>query len=1205
MHKSDLAYTSLACCCYTTPQTVTMAEFALGLTKTAVEGTVSRVKSAMEEEAKLKVRVQNDLVFITGEFEMMQSFLYAASAERTENKVVQTWVRQAVAEIKQPKARVEDVSQRNTRYNLIGDSGGGGGSISKLAVNVPSLSDQQQQATAASAAKASSSAFSILTEVWEAAGKKRSGTGDLRKLINNGGNGLQVISVWGNYTSTAGDAAHLHLGTSSCVLGEVYNDPEICNEFRIRAWVKLMHPFNTHQFLNSLLTQFHASCHRLAENINAGKVEFQTVDDHLVKADILKRLNEHRYLVVLEDLFSVLEWDVIRMYLPNSNNGSRIVVSTQQLGLAISCTGKPYKVSELKSFSGGQSLCAFYHKRDDPPQRAREWMEKIELLGREQELQDLVGCLYRNPGVTSVWGIEGVGKSSLVRHLYHTEMLGLLRGRKEFGKFGWVNVTHPFDLTEFSKHALLDFHSDDLKAKEAVAIGMMEGQDPIQGCCKFLHREKCFFVIDGLQSTHDWDLIRAAFLSKPIKSNIVVITTEASVAKYCVDHKDQVLNILGLGSEAALSLLLKTAGARKRMTPQEMAVSNLTITKCGGLSKVIVAIGDWCHEFKEKIPSLNYINDDFLGKLEKDSRFHNLKGLFTWMQSYFDGCPDSLKPCIFYLSVFPLGHNIRRMRLIRRWVAEGYSRDKFGSTIGKQGELLFSELIKLSIIQRQQQESPRKVDMCQVNGFFWEYIISRPMEDNLVFTLDGNCSINSQHVGQHLAISSGWDRDKIVFESMDLSRLRSLTVFGDWRSFFISSNANMRLLRVLDLEDTSGVRDGDIEKIGIHLPRLKFLSLRGCREVTRLPNSLGDMRQLQTLDIKNTSIVIIPPAIIKLQKLQYIRAGNTIPSARQQDDGSDATSTSLSPAKHQQEEKTPAVRDVVHTTTSWSSIAGDLMVSCRYKLHQKCRRLYGDGDDNAHGVKVPVAGIHKLTALHTLGVVNVTRSGKTLLKELKKLTQLRKLRVSGINGKNWLDLCFVISGHPHLESLSVQLDDEQDQCSLGKISKPPKTLIILKMYGGNVHVSPAWVKQLHNLRKVHLELTISTQEDIDNLIKLPCQNMFHHICVKPIQDGELHYGLLEDSPDREGFKAATVLKIDCSSHKLMMVFGHWIPKYVEVLVVHCSATRSSLEVFGLEKLRFLKEVWLKGSYSEAVKLHLQQKLEAHHRKPVLKAEAGW
>ncbi|KAM0855854.1 hypothetical protein ACQ4PT_049505 [Festuca glaucescens] len=70
-----------------------MAEFALGLTKTAVEGTVSRVKSTIDEEAKLKVRVQNDLVFITGEFQMMQSFLNVANKERAKNEVVRTWVR--------------------------------------------------------------------------------------------------------------------------------------------------------------------------------------------------------------------------------------------------------------------------------------------------------------------------------------------------------------------------------------------------------------------------------------------------------------------------------------------------------------------------------------------------------------------------------------------------------------------------------------------------------------------------------------------------------------------------------------------------------------------------------------------------------------------------------------------------------------------------------------------------------------------------------------------------------------------------------------------------------------------------------------------------------------------------------------------------------------------------------------------------------
>jgi hypothetical protein len=71
-----------------------MAEFALGLTKAAVEGTLSRVKTAIEEETKIKEKVQQDLVFITGEFQMMQSFLNVANKERAKNEVVRTWVRQ-------------------------------------------------------------------------------------------------------------------------------------------------------------------------------------------------------------------------------------------------------------------------------------------------------------------------------------------------------------------------------------------------------------------------------------------------------------------------------------------------------------------------------------------------------------------------------------------------------------------------------------------------------------------------------------------------------------------------------------------------------------------------------------------------------------------------------------------------------------------------------------------------------------------------------------------------------------------------------------------------------------------------------------------------------------------------------------------------------------------------------------------------------
>ena len=65
-----------------------MSNFALGLTKTAVEGTLSRVQLAIDEENKLRETAKQDLRYITAEFQMMQSFLKVANKERASNEVV-------------------------------------------------------------------------------------------------------------------------------------------------------------------------------------------------------------------------------------------------------------------------------------------------------------------------------------------------------------------------------------------------------------------------------------------------------------------------------------------------------------------------------------------------------------------------------------------------------------------------------------------------------------------------------------------------------------------------------------------------------------------------------------------------------------------------------------------------------------------------------------------------------------------------------------------------------------------------------------------------------------------------------------------------------------------------------------------------------------------------------------------------------------
>jgi len=74
--------------------------------------------------------------------------------------------------------------------------------------------------------------------------------------------------------------------------------------------------------------------------------------------------------------------------------------------------------------------------------------------------------------LVSIWGIAGVGKSSLVRTVYYNQMLHSVGPKTSsfdisvpFTAFGWVDIPSPFNLTEFAWRLLVDFYSDDPQAK--------------------------------------------------------------------------------------------------------------------------------------------------------------------------------------------------------------------------------------------------------------------------------------------------------------------------------------------------------------------------------------------------------------------------------------------------------------------------------------------------------------------------------------------------------------------------------------------------------------------------------------------------------------------------------------------------------------------------------------------------------------------
>ncbi|KAJ1256185.1 hypothetical protein BS78_K068200 [Paspalum vaginatum] len=967
---------------------------------------------------------------------------------------------------------------------------------------------------------------------------------------------LQVISV-------CGEIEDLRVAS---ILNTCDKNPDFCKNFNYRAWVKLMHPFNHDEFIRSLLNQLYTNyCQRHASAEDFMKLKYAMVDAAggvLIKEFVKQQMNNQRYVVFLEDVSSRDDWNAVSEYLPDKTNGSCIVVQTKQREVASFCVGQSHQLLELELFSDAHPVRVFIKEGEDEERAikmkaAEEWLQNNPLAGRATDADNLNA---NDRGVRFVSGIAGVGKSYLVRNVYFRKVIK----DKTFEKFSWVDISHLFSIMDFSWRLLLDLHSGSLRHANMLRI-----RDPIQACRELLKMHNCLIVIDGVQSTEQWDSIKAAlaFEHDQNRSRIIVITNQRSVATYS-------WVVQGLEIEDALDLFQATASTRpgscwpSEPSPAEIERAKSVLHKCGGHPKVIVAVANF---FADGwiIP-----NDYFMKVLENHQAFRSLADLFCWVHSYFQSCPDNLKPCIFYLSIFPTNHNFRRRRLVRRWIAEGYSTDNKESTADEKGEEFFYELCMLNMIQVPGTTSLTyltRMPLCQVNGFFREYIISRSMEENLVFALEGHCRANSQRSGRHLAIGSTWDRDMIVYQSIDFSKLRSLTVFGKWKSFFISEK--MRILRVLDLEDASSVTDGDLEQMVRLLSRLKFLSLRGLKEITRVPQSIDGLRHLQTLDIRHTSVVTLPRSITKLQKLQHICCGTTV----HLDDGT-STVESLPPP--------PAGAAAAESSSSMSRQRAATLVSW-LRLPESRRRLAGSCKV---GIEAPL-GIGKMMALHNISVIDVSvASGQAVMEELKNLSQLRKLGVSGVEGENCKKLLSAISGHPNLKSLSVWLDRNQASF-LDAISQPPEELEDLKLYGC-VDKLPAWIKQLPNLRKLKLQMDKITQDDV-NLLDLKWLNT---LCLssKEFQYRELRF--------RGPFHRLWVLEIDCNCRLQSVTFQNSsVMQQLEVLRIRCHNV-SSLKFSGLQHLRKLREVTLSGSYDDNVKNHLKSELGKHPRdiKPVLK-----
>uniref|UniRef100_A0ACD6ALS6 Uncharacterized protein n=1 Tax=Avena sativa TaxID=4498 RepID=A0ACD6ALS6_AVESA len=1018
---------------------------------------------------------------------------------------------------------------------------------------------------------------------------------DLVQLINKKETELRVIALLGKGTD---------LGQTS-IIWTAYENQEVKNNFSCRAWVRVMHPFNPEDFIQSLVEQFHTS---VGVDILLGTKK----KGRDLAEEFNGYVNGKKFLVVLNGLSSIEEWDRVKRCFPNNNKGSLIIVSTRQGEVASLCAGQESIVSELKQCSFDQNVYAFYEKgsQDETDltkaagpssrnaitngtdqSRGADWnhaarksfnramtmaisLEESHLVGRDMEIKKIIDLISDKAGqqleVISVWGMDGLGKTTLSRDIYQK-----ISGK--FEKHACVTIMRPFVLEELFRSLVIQLGAETSEKKNVVgsfgsttkkaAPLVMSLEELTKELAKLIKEKSSLIVLDDVLYTAEWDLIVQKFPAMAGGSRVLVTTREENIAKLCSGKKEEyIYKLEALKKDDARDLFIKKVFKETvyldEQYPELVEQAELILKKCSGLPLAIVTIGGFLANQPKTAVAWRRLNEHISAELEIN---RELGTILTVLTKSYDGLPYELKSCFLYLPIFPEYYKVSRRRLVRRWTAEGYSREVRGKSAEAIADNYFMDLISRSMIlpHRQSVHSRKGIDACHVHDLIREIGISKSMEENLVFRLEEGCSLNTQHTVRHLAISSNWEGNQNDLESIvDMSRVRSMTVFGKWKSFYISDK--IRLLRVLDLEGTSGVFDHHLEDI-VKLLHLKYLSLRGCTPICHLPDSLGNLRQLETLDVRGTQIVKLPHSIRKLQKLNCLCAGK------------ETTDEDIS--YEQVVEDLPTVMRNSPCLLTVSS-----MILCAHcitgsELHGRNHRDLCTAfccvafpvvamKLDAHGVVVP-RGVGKLKALHTLGVVNISR-GRIVLQNIRRLGGLRKLGMTGINKRNSQELRSTVAHLSRLESLSMRSEGMPGLSGcLDGISTPPENLQSLKLYG-NLVTLPEWINGLKNLVKLKLRNSriVDHSATIQVLGKLPNLAILC-LWMKSFEGKEVKFSFGQDA-----FPSLVVLHLDRLYDEVELL--HFSPGAAPKLEVLQLSETYIQRCNGLPYLLKLKEVVLKG-----------------------------
>ncbi|XP_057987458.1 disease resistance protein RPM1-like isoform X2 [Hevea brasiliensis] len=459
----------------------------------------------------------------------------------------------------------------------------------------------------------------------------------------------------------------------------------------------------------------------------------------------------------------------------------------------------------------------------------------------------------------STVGMGGSGKTTLVAKTYNDETV-----KSYFECCAWITVSQTYTRDDLLRSLIKEFHQS---RKEEVPndLGTKDFKDLVGILIGYLEQKKYLVVLDDVWDTNLWEAIKVSLPNNQFGSRIMLTTRKEDVGSYSSDVRSHILTIKPLKEKEAWDLFCMKAfsSCPGNSCPKELEPWALELVrKCKGLPLAVVALGGLLSS-KKSITEWSSVCDNLNWQLNNNQMLEVVKSILLLS---FSDLPSPLKHCFLYCCLFPEDYEIRRKRLIKLWIAEGFVQQVDRTAPKEVAESYLMELILRSMLQVVRRNEFGRPKRCKMHDLLREIGLSISEKEKFGVVYDGKVEIGEceSHQARRLSIQTT-KGDLQSYSS--ITRLRSLFVFVNGSvSFSNTLLSKFKLLRTLDLENAA--IDVLPEELGT-LFNLRYLNLRGT-PMAELPKSIGELRNLELLDISETNIKELPSEVAKLQNLRHL-----------------------------------------------------------------------------------------------------------------------------------------------------------------------------------------------------------------------------------------------------------------------------------------------------------------------------------------------